>query len=245
MQPGIQISSLKPLLTDAQALDGVLSALSGFGYRYTQLQWISKSIAPAEVARLLEKHGITALGSQDKFDEVINDTDYYVSLNRACGCRDVCISGIPERYEGAEGLKAYLSDFDALRQRLVLSGMTVSMHPVKNDFRLIDGRPAVYTVLGNLPVDIVPDTAQLLKAGIDAPGFINDFAGRIYMIHYKDCVSADGKMTVVGRGVVDFEPITRACRTADVKYLLVEQERWEEDPLVCMKAGLDYIKTLI
>ena len=50
MKIGIQISSLKPLLTTGARVHAAARRLNEIGFRYSQLQWIDPSVTPEEIA---------------------------------------------------------------------------------------------------------------------------------------------------------------------------------------------------
>ena len=248
MREGIQISSLKPYLQTEQDASATIARVARMGYRYVQLQWFSFDVPVESIARALKENGMVSVGTQEKYDECAKRFDYFVSLNRACGSNEICMSGIPARFADAEGIKQHIADMREYGKRAAGEGMTVSYHLVEADFRRIDGKPACDILLDSLPeIRIVADTNQLLRAKADPAKWIAAHAGRVVTVHFKDMEApvAGAKLKPVGQGMTDFPPIVRACREAGVQYVLAEQESWEKDAFLCMEESLAYIRGIL
>ncbi len=234
MNAGIQISSFRPLMKTAEGLENVASEMQKMGCALTQLQWIDPSVSAEVIADILKRHGLVSTGVQDKFDDVLADPDYYLTLLKTAGGSDLCISGIPEKYAIGE----YCDKVHSLIQRF--EGFTVSLHPLKDD--IINGR--LNEVLSRLPeLKLIPDCQHLMKANADIPAFIRRHSDRIIGIHFKD-MDETGKTCVVGDGIVPLAAAARACREAGVPVIFAEQETWDGDPFSCLGKGFATVQTL-
>ena len=67
MKTGIQVSSLKPLLTGSAGADAVFEKIAQTGVTTVRHQWIARSVSPAAVAALTEKWGLRSVSVQDFF----------------------------------------------------------------------------------------------------------------------------------------------------------------------------------
>ncbi|MBQ3079953.1 MAG: sugar phosphate isomerase/epimerase [Clostridia bacterium] len=248
MKIGIQISSLKPLLTTGARVHAAARRLNEIGFRYSQLQWIDPSVTPEEIAKAMSENGITVLGTQEKYKECVRRLDNFIGINLACNANEVCFSGIDESYEGIRGLNQYIEEMHAHIDRLALSGVRASFHPVKGDFRKIGNEHACEILLREIPkMEIVPDTNQLLRAGQDAGKWLLKHAGRMRMIHFKDMESLEenAPLTPAGRGCTDYASLIPYIQESGIEYILIEQEKWDMDPFEAMKIGYDFVKGLI
>lgn len=248
MKTGIQISSLKPLLTDYNSVRKVMKKLYDMGFRHTQIQWIDPVVTPEEIGEALFDSGLISLGTQEKYDECIRRLDEFVLINRACKSDEVCISGIPDRFSGEEGMKSYIREMREHIRRLKDEGMKASFHAVYSDFRLIGGKRACEILLEEVDeLLFVPDTNPIVKV-MENPGeWIKQYAGRMRMIHMKDMVSKEpgSKLAPAGKGVIDFKSIVPACEAAGIEHALVEQESWDGDPFDAMKESYDYLESIV
>lgn len=234
MNTGIQISSFRPLMKTAEGLEAVAGQIQSMGCVYTQLQWIDPSICAEVIADILKKHGLISTGVQDKFDDVLADPDYYLTLLKTAGGSDLCISGIPEKY----AINEYCDKVRSLMQQF--EGFTVSLHPLKDD--IVSGRLA--EVLARLPeLKLIPDCQHLKKADADISAFIRRYSDRIIGIHFKD-MDETGKTCVVGEGVVPLTDAAVACRDAGISMIFAEQETWDGDPFLCLGKGFATVQKL-
>ncbi len=68
------------------------------------------------------------------------------------------------------------------------------------------------------------DLFWAIKAGQDAKALIRRLPGRVYAYHVKD-MTAEGAMTSVGKGVIDFADIFTLNDMAGVRHLYVENDQ--------------------
>ena len=115
---GIQISSLEAYLTTPQAVDDTLRRLKDMGCSHVQLQWIAPSVPNAAAGDALRAHGLVSLGVQEKFDAAIQALDRLIDLNRCSGSTELCLSGIPERFQGTIGARDFALALEGVRARL-------------------------------------------------------------------------------------------------------------------------------
>lgn len=242
MKPGIQVSSLKPLLLTGEQVQLACQRMAGLGCRYVQLQWIHKSVGIPEIADALEKNALKNVGIQDFFELVMEDLKYYVNLNAATGGIWVAVSRIPDRCKSPEGLDDFARKLTALQEKLTPLGQKLCLHPVTADYQAVPGLDAVEYLLEKLPwMALCLDLYHLNRCCGDMPGFIRRYGDRIPMVHFKDADAA-GKLVPAGQGVVRWEGVMDACREAGVTWAFAEQEQWEGDSYVCLSQAIRWIE---
>ena len=240
MKSGIQISSLKPLLTTAEEVGAAFAKMAALGCRYGQIQWIAPAVPIDTIAAAMKENAMESLGTQDFYTAVEADLEYYVNLNAATGGKWLTVSRIPERCKSPEGLDVFACELEALQAKLTPLGQAVCLHPVTADFTAVPGMNAVEYLLHKLPwLPLCLDLFHLEKNCDDMPGFIRRYAGRIPMVHFKDHIG--GKLVPAGTGQVNWDGVVRACVDAAVGYGLAEQENWEGDPYDCLGQALRWL----
>lgn len=239
MKSGIQVSSLKPLLTGAAGVDAVFEKIAGMGVTTVQHQWIDRGVSPETVAALTEKWGLRSVSVQDFFTAVRDDWGYYTELNRLTGGTWLCVSRIPAEYRTPEGLERYALELTAMQEKLEKLGQRLCFHPVRDDIPLVPG------LLERLPwLELCLDLYHLARAGEDMGAWLRRYAGRVCMVHFKDSrMSADGEQLVpAGQGDIDWTGVVRVCVETQVPYGFVEQERWDRDPYACLGEALEWLR---
>ena len=239
MKTGIQVSSLKPLLTGAAGVDAVFERIAMMGVTTVQHQWIDRGVSPETVAALTDKWGLRSVSVQDFFAAVRDDWEYYTELNRLTGGTWLCVSRIPAEYRTTEGLERYALELTDMQEKLEKLGQRLCFHPVRDDIPLVPG------LLERLPwLELCLDLYHLARAGEEMAAWLRRYAGRVCMVHFKDSrISADGEQLVpAGQGDIDWTGVIRACVETQVPYGFVEQERWDRDPYDCLGEALEWLR---
>ncbi len=246
MKAGIQISSLKPLLTTEAEVFEAFSKLSEMGYKYAQLQWIAPSVAPSAVARALTESGLIAVGIQDIFATVRSDLSYYLELCSQCHCPTFTVGRIPEEYKTIDGLKQYAGMLRELSETLKPLGVRLLFHGIKGDLLPISGIDPLEFLLENVPnLAFCLDLFHIEAAGRSLGETLRHFSGAVEMVHFKDyklLPNGDKYLVPPGQGVIDWTDAIRACLETGVEYGFIEQESWEGSPFELMKQGLDWLQ---
>ncbi len=239
MKIGIQVSSLKPLLLNENQVRATFTKMAALGCGVVQLQWIDPSVpaeAIAEAAR-----GMESVGTQDFYEVVRENLEYYVNLNRLTGGKWLCVSRIPERLKSEEGLLTFVEELRQMQKKLDAFGQKLCFHPVSADFAAVPGMNAVTWLFDALPeMDICLDLYHLNRNCEDMPGFLRRYRGRVCMVHFKD--SRAGKLVPAGQGETNWEGVVRACLETGVPYGFAEQETWDRDPYLCLKEAMDWVE---
>ncbi len=240
MENGIQVSSLKPLLLTAEQVSEAFSRMKTLGCSVVQLQWIDFSVPVESVARSLQSSGLSSVSVQDFYETVLENFQYYTSLNAASGGKWLCVSRIPERLKSREGLDAFIAELRAMQKKLDDLDQQLCFHPVSGDFNAIPGMAAVEYLLENMPeLSLCLDLYHLNRNCADMPGFIRRYGSRICMVHFKD--TRGDTLVPAGQGDTDWTGVVSACLEVQVPYAFVEQERWDRDPYVCLKEAMDWL----
>ena len=229
MIPGIQLSTFRPLLTNADQVADVLRKIAALGCRTVQLQGIDPAVPIPDIVEALRQAGIRAVSVQEIYAVFQQNRDYYLRLNQAVGGDWLTVSRIPEGADlgrFAKDLKALAADLSSLQQKL-------AFHPVYEDYPFIDD------LLSRVPeMDICLDFYHLWRTGEKLPDWVSRYRARVRMAHFKDAVN--GRMVPAGQGQVDWTGVPEAC--AQVDYGFVEQEAWDTDPFLCAKEALEWLR---
>ncbi len=237
MKTGVQLSSLRPLLTSPDEVGYAFSVLAAMGCRDVQIQWIDPSVPVEFVAQALREYGLVSHGVQDYASAVMDNPSCYVEMNRLTGGTWLTLSRIP----AALSPTAFARELRSLQRDLEGSGQLLSFHPVLSDYTSPDLSCPVEELLRLMPdLSLCLDLYHLNRAGFSMPAWIRDHAGRISSVHFKDA-DASG-LVPAGRGDTDWRQVVPACLSAGVSCAFVEQETWSGDPFRCLKEALDWLR---
>ena len=240
MITGVQISSLKPLLLTKEQVQNAFLKLRNMGCTTVQLQWIDPSVPIESIAQSLRAANLSSVSVQDFYETIRENKAYYINLNRLTGGTWMCVSRIPERLKSRSGLDQYILELRAFQTELTQHDQTLCLHPVSADFEPIEGLDPIEYLLDHMPeLNICLDLYHLNKRGFDLPKWIEKYAARICMVHFKD--EKNGSLVPAGQGDTDWTGVAEACLRAEIPYAFVEQERWSRDPFDCLKEALDWL----
>ena len=240
METGIQVSSLKPLLTTPEEVRTACEKMAVLGSGPVQLQWIDPAVSIEAIAGALAENHLQSVSVQDFYDTVAGNFEYYVNLNAATGGTWLCVSRIPDACKSADGLDEYVRQLRAMQDKLTPLGQKLCFHPVTGDYRAIPGMDAVALLLEKMPeLMLCLDLFHLNRNCADMPGFIRRYGSRICMVHFKDSIGT--ALVPAGQGEVNWEGVVRACLEAGVPYGFVEQETWNRDPYDCLREALQWL----
>lgn len=244
MKTGIQVSSLKPVLTTEAEVKTAFEKMKAMGCKWVQLQWIHPSVPVEHIAACLQETGIQSVSVQDFYEVIRQNRQYYIDLNAKTGGTWMCVSRIPDRLKTREGLDAYVAELRAFQQELDAYGQKLCFHAVSADFAPIDGLDPVGYLLESMPeLAICADLYHVNKVGLDMASWLRRYAGRVCMVHFKDKqgIGESEQLVPAGQGDTDWTGVASACVETGVEYGFVEQERWTRDPFDCMKEALDWL----
>lgn len=246
MKTGIQVSSMKPVLTTEAEVKTAFDHMKAMGCQWVQLQWIDPAVSIDFIADCLRQTGIRSVSVQDFYEVIRQNKPYYIDLNARTGGTWMCVSRVPDRLKTREGLDVYVQELRDFQRELDAYGQKLCFHAVGKDFEPVDGIDPVAYLLDAMPeLAICVDFYNIRKAGHEPVPYLKRYAGRVCMVHFKDSAVIEGEEQLVpaGQGGTDWTGVAGACRDAGVDYAFVEQERWLKDPFVCMKEALDWLNT--
>ena len=240
METGIQVSSLRPLLTSPEQVETAFRKLRSIGCQTVQLQWIDPAVAVETIAEITERTGLQSVSVQDFYETVRTDPDYYIRLNALTGGEWCCVSRIPVRFRTKEGMAECVREFRTFADTLEKHQQRLCFHPVTADYQNYDGIVPVDELLENMPeMQLCLDLYHLNRSGRKMTDWIEAHAGRICMVHFKD--EKDGVLVPSGQGSTDWSGVARACEKAGTAYAFVEQETWTRDPFECLQEAFAWL----
>ncbi|WP_243076597.1 sugar phosphate isomerase/epimerase [Microbacterium sp. SS28] len=254
---GVQAMMLKDSVAEIGAFE-TLRRVSEIGYRaieVSQIPMVEANVAQLERARdelgievAALSAGLTA--SPGGNDSLEDDLDKIVADSRRLGTEMVRIGMLPFDAMGSlERVLDFCDRTDAYARRLAESGIRLYYHNHHVEFARFDGRLMLDIIADRAPnVGLELDVHWLQRGGVNPVSVIEQYAGRVRMVHLKDyrigrmpdsafesLAKGDiaGFMTAfggvvqfgeVGEGNLDFAAIIPASIASGAEYLLVEQD---------------------
>ena len=164
-----------------------------------------------------------------------------------------------ERGGGAPFYQQLAERLNTVGQQVKKAGLQLCYHNHGFEFEpLADGRRPLDLLMGELKPELVKlelDVFWVSLAGVDPVAIIEQYSGRISLLHLKDKAKGTppetqeskvgpATFTPVGAGAVDVPAVLKAASAAGVEHYFVEQDHTDGDPIEALKKSYQYLRTL-
>ncbi len=224
---GIQLYTVRELFSKDPM--GTLEKVAAIGYREVEYGGGGyDKMDHAALRKTMDRLGLTSPSIHVAYEALASDFDGAVAMTKALGADTLVVPYMGDAHRTAEGWKAAVANFNRYAERLKKAGLGFAYHNHDFEFTL---KPGGTSLFDTLIADADPALVRLeldlfwaVAAGEDPKAIIKRLPGRIYAYHVKDR-TADGKMTSVGKGVIDFADIFTLNAVAGVKHFYVENDQ--------------------
>ncbi|HKW58308.1 MAG TPA: sugar phosphate isomerase/epimerase [Candidatus Dormibacteraeota bacterium] len=229
----VQLYTLRSRLQDPAELGGVLGRLREIGYRAVEVA----GLGPNTVDRFgeeLRRADLIACAAHVGLERLMREPDSVVAECREWGCEYVVIPSVPEEYRSMDGYRRFGALTGLLADKLQTQDLALAYHNHAFELERFDRKTALELLhLGNWNVAAEPDTYWLQYGGVNAATWIRRLSGKAPLVHLKDLAIERGDPVdaEIGEGNLDWPDILAACREANTKWLIVEQDAPRRDPL--------------
>jgi inosose dehydratase len=125
--------------------------------------------------------------------------------------------------------------------------ITVAIHNHGPGDKIYPTPQTVYEKIKDLDkrIGLCNDIGHTIRVGVDPSASIEQFADRLYDVHFKDesAATAQGGPVEVGRGVIDIPQVVRTLIKIDYAGIVsFEYEKDENDPLAGLAESVGYVR---
>ena len=224
---GLQLYTVRELFSRDPM--GTLEQVAAIGYREVEYGGGGyDQMDHAALRATMDRLGLTSPSVHMGYDALLADLDGAIRIVKTLGADTIVVPWIGEPHRTAEGWRAAIANFSRWAERLKAAGLGFAYHNHEFEFTV---KPGGRSLFDTLVADTDPELVKIeldlfwaVAAGEDPKAIIRRLPGRIYAYHVKDR-TADGKMTSVGEGVIDFADIFTLDDLAGVKHFYVENDQ--------------------
>ena len=234
----LQLYSLREVPTLRQRME--IAAQAG----YTGVEFAGyDGIAGPEMRRLLASLGLRGTGSHIAYDALRDDLDGCVRYCLEAGITSAACPGC-EMNDRDQAL-AQAEFLEACAERFGAEGIPFAYHNHAHEFADAGNGETLFDVLlhntSKLGAEL--DVFWAAYAGVDPLAFIQTYAGRVPLLHFKE-FGAENANVELGRGCVDFAALARAGLAQGTRELIVEQEQYTMPPEESIRVDAAYMQAL-
>ncbi len=246
---GLQLWSVREAMNEDPV--ATIEELGRMGYKFIEAAGYRNGgfygMEPEAFRELVEANGMDFISShtgqdlpdEDNWDEMMAWWDECIDAHAAAGVKYIVQPWMGQAgYDSLEGLQKFCEYFNAIGEKCNARGIRFGYHNHDGEFAELEGEIIYDYMLNNTDPDKVMfqmDLYWVVFGGADPIHYIQQYPGRFEHWHVKDDTELGAE------GIVDFETIFAHQESSGVKYLIVEVERYNHDPMESVRISLDYL----
>jgi sugar phosphate isomerase/epimerase len=242
----VQLYTLREFTKTPADIASTLARVKKIGYDAVQVSAIGK-IDPAELAKILRDEGLTCCATHVSPDRLKAEPRKVIDEHRLWSCGYTAIGGyFTEPYDWP----GFIRDFNAVAAAFANSGLRIGYHNHSHELAKFNGATALSRLVDGLSNDVwfELDTYWLAHGGADPAAWIAKLPGRVPCVHLKDMGITPARrqfMAEVGEGNLNWPAIFDACKSAGVKWHIVEQDDCNgRDPFESLAISLRNLRAM-
>lgn len=233
--------------------DSTITKVAEAGYRGVEAanynDGMFYGMTPEEFKGKIEGVGMEVLSSHtgkrladdiDKtnWEEVWAWWDVAIDAHKKAGMKFIVTPSMPTPAT-LKGLKQYCDYYNQIGEKCNAAGMSFGYHNHNFEYKEIEGKLMYDFMLENTDPDKVffeMDVYWTTQGGHTPAEYFNKYPNRFKLLHIKDEKELGGNDSVM-----DFDSLFQNIDKSGVKYLIVEVEHYNFEPLVSIKMSIDYL----
>jgi sugar phosphate isomerase/epimerase len=242
---GLQLYTLKDMCTES--LPNTLKVVSELGFQ--GVEFINfHGMGAKDLRGLLADLNLEVSGSYFPLPKLKDNLESIIEYHLQLGCPYlVCATAKPDAlFSDRELMRGLVQDLTAIGDRIRQAGIAFGYHNHTAELvEKIDGESGLSVLFretAGTGLLSTLDTYGLRQGGENEVEFLRSLKGRVHNLHLKD-MAEDGFYAVVGSGVLDLDAIFQAGEEAQVKWVIIEQDRYSDvSPLDGVRIGMQNLK---
>jgi len=237
---GVQLYTVRGLM--AENVERTLEAIAAQGYGEVEFAGYYDRSAK-DIRRMLGASGLASPSTHISLDLFENNIDAVIDFAAEVGHQYLVLPWLLPEDRTMERYRSIVDTLNIAGEKAKSAGLQVAYHNHEFEFETIDDEQPFELLLTKTDPDLVKfelDLYWLNVAGVDALDIINRYPRRVPLVHVKDR-TADGNMTHVGAGTIDFDRVFAHAEKAGLKHYMVEHDN-PVDALASTAASISNLK---
>lgn len=238
MKYGLQLYSVRDVAE--KDIELAMKETAAMGYSFVEFAGFQGKTAE-EIKELLDKYNLSVSGTHTGVDQLSDDNfDATVKAHKIIGCENIIIPGTD--LSTKENVDKFIDRVNELIPRLEKEGLKLHYHNHSSEFKPNDdGVIAEYELFNRTDIGLEIDTYWAWNADKDPLAVLDEFKGRVSVIHLKDGVKG-GKGLSLGQGDANAAEVRRKAIEMGLT-IVVESEGLDPTGLEEVKRCIDFLKS--
>lgn len=228
---------------------GTLEQVSKIGYSAVELFGMDGGLSPVQLGRELANLGLTPVSRHVGLDLLEGDLNAVVQQAKEIGYSYVmCPFLPPDRRGSGENFTKLVDTLNRAGKACADAGLQFGYHNHDFEFQKDGDTYLLDKLFAQTDADKVQaelDLYWIHRAGENPVSYIRKYAGRCDLLHFKDAAKEDGSFAEVGQGVLDWNEIVDAAKSAGAKWYIVEQDVCKGNPLDSIRTSLSFVSQYV
>lgn len=245
MEIGAQLYTVRSLCQTLEGLADTLKRVADIGYKTVQLS----ATCPYDASWMKEQlraNGLRCVLTHIPVPRLTGETEQVIQDHEVLDCPHIGLGYYSFNAEKGETYARFMDAFAPVAQKIKNAGRLFMYHNHDQEFQKLDGKLILERLMEDMPADqmgFTLDTYWVQVGGGDPARWLERLAGRIPVIHLKDCAYGR-RMAVVGEGNINFDRVFEKAEAGGTSYMMVEQDDCGgEDPLECLKRSYRFLRS--
>jgi sugar phosphate isomerase/epimerase len=244
---GLQLYAVRA--ETARDFKQTLQRVAEMGYQGVEFASYGQ-LSSKKMAALLTDLGLRALGSHVGLVLLERDLDREIDYCLEIGSPYIAIPTLTPQWRSTDvsGYRELASYLNKIGQHCQQRGVSLVYH--NHDFDFVQQEDGSY-LLDVLLAETDPAHLQLeldagwaAYCGVDIVAYLQQYAGRVPLIHLKD-LTVEHTFAGVGEGILDIGAYYRAARENGTHYFLVDNDTPPRLPLESVQRSLEHLKLIL
>ncbi len=222
----------------------IMKRVSQIGYEGVEFAGYG-GMEAKDLKNLLEELNLKPAGSHVSIDLLTSDLKKVIDYNCEIGNHFIVCPW--QKYSTKDDFLSFAKVLNDIGQKCHDNGLKLCYHNHAHEFERFGGVYGFDLLFENTDPDLVDfeiDTYWVEYAGADPISYIRKFGKRVPLLHIKDMERVGKDFAEVGTGIMDIRGIVSAAKSAEVKWLIVEQDKCKRDPFESVKISFDNLKKM-
>lgn len=244
LKVGLQLYTVREDLE--RDFEGTIEKVAALGYQGVEFAGYYGRTAE-QVKALLDKHNLEVVGAHTPYVDLLEDAQSLIDFNKAIGNRYIIVPYLAE--EQRSNWPEIFENLRKLGEICNKNDVVLLYH--NHDFEFtekIGERTVLDAMYEEIPADLIQvelDSAWVEYSGHDAVEYINKYAGRLPIVHWKDFKRTDDgiQMMELGEGEAPVARIGDAADKAGAEWIVVEQDNSLQAPMQSIEQSMNWVKS--
>lgn len=225
---------------------GTLKKVAEIGYPGVQISG-GGNLSALELKTVLTDLGLQPTGAHIPLNALETELESVLSFHQTIGNNYIICPWLPEeRRKTVDDWKKLAEVFNQIGAKCKAHGFIFGYHNHSFEFVKYDGKYAYDILLETCDPNLVNaeiDVYWVQHGGENPAAYIRKYSGRCPLMHLKDMANDQKRsFAEVGSGILDWDDILAACKQANTRWYIVEQDTCHRPVFESIKMSYEFLK---